>query len=170
MGRPGLAATCGINAVGESATDGVEADGTARLGVPEGGLVGTPPDAAEPVEVGPGIPLVAAGDTGPLAAAPGDAGRAGAAPGDAGPLAAGETGGLAAGDTGRLAAAPGVAGRLAAALGVAGPVGAGPDQEEGRVGVLPGTAGRSGPWLVGLTCRPGVAAEGRPDPACGPDP
>ncbi|MGW1449921.1 hypothetical protein ACWCO3_16805 [Micromonospora sp. NPDC002411] len=134
MGRPGLAATCGINAVGESATDGVEADGTARLGLPEGGLVGTPPDAAEPVEVGPGIPLVAAGDTGPLAAAPGDAGRAGAAPGDAGP------------------------------------VGAGPDQEEGRIGVLPGTAGRSGPWLVGLTCRPGVAAEGRPDPACGPDP
>ncbi|MGW3889261.1 hypothetical protein ACWD69_11290 [Micromonospora chokoriensis] len=170
MGRPGLAATCGMNAVGESATDGVEgADGTARLGVPEGGLVGIPPDAAEPVEVGPGIPLVAAGDTGPLAAAPGDAGRLRAAPGDAGPLAAGDTGGLAAGDTGRLAAAPGVAGRLAVALGVAGPVGAGPDQE-GRVEVLPGTAGRSVPWLIGLAGWPGVAAEGRPDPACGPDP
>lgn len=125
VGRPGLAAICGMNAVGESATDG--AGGAVRLGVPEGGFAGVPPGAAEPVEVGPGIPLVAAGravaapgdagrvegGVGPLTAAPGDAGRAGptpgdagragAAPGDAGPLAAGDTGGLAAGDVARLA-------------------------------------------------------------------
>ncbi|MEU8214681.1 hypothetical protein AB0C47_02795 [Micromonospora taraxaci] len=105
MGRPGLAATCGINAVGESATDGVEADGTARLGVPEGGLVGTPPDAAEPVEVGPGVSLVAAGDTGRLAAAPGVAGRLAAALGVAGPVGAGPD------QEGRVGVLPGTAGR-----------------------------------------------------------
>ncbi|SCE79856.1 hypothetical protein GA0070612_1154 [Micromonospora chokoriensis] len=215
VGRPGPAVTCGMIAVGESATDDVEgADGTALLGVPEGELVGIAAGAAEPVEVGPGIPLVAAdrvvaapGDAGRAGAAPGDAGRVGAAPGDAGRVgipwgdpgppvgvtgppaagdtgrpAAGITGGLAAGGTGRPAAggtgrpaaAPGAAGRPAAAAGVAGPLATGPEatgpDQGGRVGALPGTAGRSAPWSVGLAGLPEMDAEGRPDPACGPGP
>lgn len=47
--------------------------------------------------------------------------------------------------------------------GVEGPEGA------GRVGALPGAAGRTGPWLVEVG-RPGVPAGGTAAPPCGPDP
>ncbi|MDG4778395.1 hypothetical protein O7614_01880 [Micromonospora sp. WMMD961] len=168
MGRAGLAVTWGMSAVGESATDGVEEpDGTARLGLPEAGLVGAPPGAAEPL--GPGVPPVVAGR---VASAPGVAGRLTAAPGVAGRPAPGVTGpaGIAPGVAGRVGAAPGVAGRVGAAPGVLGsPVGAALDQG-GRVGALSGVAGRTGPWFAGAAGTPGVGATGGPEPACGPSP
>lgn len=83
VGCAGLAATCGMNAVGESATDGVEGpDWAGRLGVPEVvGRVGTPPGVPGRVGVAPGaLP----GDGGRLDAAPGAGGRVGALPGAGG--------------------------------------------------------------------------------------